>query len=255
MREIEARHRRAGPHGEALGQLDAGRLLRVEQAEDRALLGVVGLGRIAGRRADAAILLRDQLLARELLVRRIAPELAPHALVHALGEGFRQAVGQRLEHDAAVVVGLVDVARQRLGLADAGRDGEGADVVGEPGLLRRDEIGERRVGAVALARRAPICWRSVYSMASRCLARLVGVELDVVADGVGRPEADHGAGGRATSRRPGASAWPARRRTASWPRGPPRCPRGCADICPAAPRSGRRASSRCRAPARRACSS
>ena len=39
--------------------------------------------------------------------------------------------------------------RQRLGLADAGRDGEGADVVGKPALLGRDEIGERRVGPVA----------------------------------------------------------------------------------------------------------
>ena len=83
------------------------------------------------------------------LARRIAPQLAAHALVHALGEGLGQPVGQRLQHDAAVVVGLVDMARERLGLADAGRDGEGADVVGEPGLLGRDEVGERRVGAVA----------------------------------------------------------------------------------------------------------
>ncbi len=85
---------------------------------------------------------------RQLLAGRVAPELAAHALVHALGEGLGQPVGQRLQHDAAVVVGRVDVAGERLGLADAGRDGEGADVVGEPALLGRDEIGQRRVGPV-----------------------------------------------------------------------------------------------------------
>ena len=36
----------------------------VEQVEERALLGVVGLGGIAGRRADAAVLLVDQVFAR-----------------------------------------------------------------------------------------------------------------------------------------------------------------------------------------------
>ena len=93
----------------------------VEQAEDGAFLGVVGLGRIARCRADAAIFLRDQRRGRQLLARRVAPELAAHALVHALGEGLGQPVGQRLEHDAPVVVGRIDMAGERFGLADAGR--------------------------------------------------------------------------------------------------------------------------------------
>jgi hypothetical protein len=48
MAEEEARHRRAGAHGVALGQDHAGGRFGVQQLEQRALLGVVGLGRIAG---------------------------------------------------------------------------------------------------------------------------------------------------------------------------------------------------------------
>ena len=76
----------------------------VEQAEQRRLLGVVGLRGIAGGRADAAIGFADQVVRREGLVRRVAPELPAHALVHALGEGLGKAVGQRLDQDRGIVV-------------------------------------------------------------------------------------------------------------------------------------------------------
>src|SRR4029450_6002500 len=49
VREVEAGDGRARPHRVALGELDAGLALCVEQAEDGALLGVVGLRGIAGR--------------------------------------------------------------------------------------------------------------------------------------------------------------------------------------------------------------
>src|SRR5579863_1254585 len=88
MGDIEAGDRRAWPHRVALGQLHADFSLRVDEAEQRRLLGMVGLGGIAGRRADAAIGLVDQLVRRESLVRRIGPEFAAHALMHGFGEGF-----------------------------------------------------------------------------------------------------------------------------------------------------------------------
>src|SRR3546814_6750240 len=65
---------------------------------------MVRAGGMAGRRADAAIGLLDQLRVVEVLLGRVAPELLAHALVHALGEGFRQPVGQRLGEDRVVVV-------------------------------------------------------------------------------------------------------------------------------------------------------
>src|SRR5438552_5626150 len=86
--DIETRHRRARPHRTALGQLDAGGVLRIEQTEQRRLLGVIGLRGIAGRRADTGILLQDQLIGRQRLVRRIAPEFLADALVHPLGKGL-----------------------------------------------------------------------------------------------------------------------------------------------------------------------
>ena len=60
MAEIEPAHRGARPHRKALGQLDANVALGFEQIEQRCLLAVLGLRRIAGRRADATIFFRDE---------------------------------------------------------------------------------------------------------------------------------------------------------------------------------------------------
>ena len=116
------------------------------------LLGVVGLGGVAGRRADAAVGLGDQLLGREGLVGRVAPELAADALVQPLGEGLGEAVGERLDQDRGIVVVRPLEALGDRHLLDAGGDDEAADVVGR--ALGRDEVGERHV---LLAERA---WRA-----------------------------------------------------------------------------------------------
>src|SRR5262245_47372362 len=55
--EVEAADGRRRPHGEALGQPDAGGLLDCQELPQRPLFGVIGTGRVACRRADAAILL------------------------------------------------------------------------------------------------------------------------------------------------------------------------------------------------------
>ena len=66
---------------------------------------------------------------REFLVSRVAPELLAHALVHALGEGFGEAIRQRLHHDRRViVVRMLEAIRDHI-LADAGGDHERADVI------------------------------------------------------------------------------------------------------------------------------
>src|SRR5262245_17962457 len=85
MAEVEAADRRARPHREALRKPHAD-TLTVEQLKQRALLGVVGLRRIAGRRTDAALFLRDQLFVAQVFVGRLAPELAAHALMQPFGK-------------------------------------------------------------------------------------------------------------------------------------------------------------------------
>ena len=100
MGDVEAGDRGGRPHRVALGELDPDRPLGVEQPEEGRLLGMVGLGGIARRGADAAIGLGDQLLGRERFVRRVAPELAADACVHRLGEGFRQPVAERLDQNS-----------------------------------------------------------------------------------------------------------------------------------------------------------
>src|SRR3954463_344507 len=78
MREVDAADARARHHRERLGERDPD-LLGAEQVEELALLGVVGAGRIAERRADAAELLGTQLLRRQLLAALVP--LAARALV------------------------------------------------------------------------------------------------------------------------------------------------------------------------------
>src|SRR5690606_6201912 len=60
MGEIEPGDSRWRCHREAFGKADACRPLRVEEVEQRALLGVIRLGRIAGGRPDAAIFFGNQ---------------------------------------------------------------------------------------------------------------------------------------------------------------------------------------------------
>ena len=108
---------------------------------------MVGLRRIAGRRADAAVFLGDQLVAAERLVAGVAPEFPAHALMQPLGEGFGQTVGQRLDQNGGIIVVGALEALGDVVLADAGGDGEGADVIVEPAVARRDEIAERLVEA------------------------------------------------------------------------------------------------------------
>ena len=111
--------------------------------------------------------------------------------MHALGESFGQAVGQRLDHDRGVIViGALEALGHRV-LADAGGDREGADIIGKPAVARRDEIGERHVGA-AFALRQLLAQR--MQRRDRLAARLVGEDENVVAVAIGRPEAEHGAG-------------------------------------------------------------
>src|SRR5215831_312087 len=61
--EVEPRDGRSWRHGAALGQVHADRT-RVEQGEQGLLFRVVRAGGVAEGRADAAVLLRDQLLVR-----------------------------------------------------------------------------------------------------------------------------------------------------------------------------------------------
>ncbi len=185
MREVEAADAGAGPHGEGLGDLHAGVGFDVEQLPDGALLGVVGAGGIAGGGADAAILFLDEFGGGEGFRAAVAP-LVAHALVEALGEGFGEAVGDGLGHDGVVVVvGGAEAVAEFLE-ADAAGDGEGADVVGQAGFFGSDEVGERAAGFAAFA--VGLLAEEVEALAMFG-AGFVGVEFDVVADGVGREEA------------------------------------------------------------------
>jgi hypothetical protein len=91
---------------------------------------VIGARGIPRRRTDAAVLLRDECGIIEALVAGVAPEFAAHALVQQFGERFRQAVGERLQHDRAVVVALLLEFLKLLLDADAGGHGKRAYIVG-----------------------------------------------------------------------------------------------------------------------------
>jgi hypothetical protein len=92
----------------------------------------------------------DQSSLLSFSVAAIAP-LVARLLVQAFGEGLREPVGESLGHDRVVVVVLRAEAVAELFQANAAGDRKGADAVGQPGLLRRDEVGERPARLAALA--------------------------------------------------------------------------------------------------------
>ena len=128
MREVKAADAAAGPHGAALGELDAGVLVHVEELPKNPLLGVIGAGGIAGCGANAAILFFDQLVPRKLLVATVTP-FFPNAFMQILGEGLGEAVGERLGHDGVVVVVVGLEFFDEFFEAVTGGDGEGAEVI------------------------------------------------------------------------------------------------------------------------------
>src|SRR5690242_7374217 len=101
---------------------------------------------ITRRRTDAAILLADQRIVVERLVRRVTPELAAHALMQALGECLGEAIGERFEKDRRIVVVVALEAREMSLNADTGRDRERAGPVGDACRFRCDEVGEAEIG-------------------------------------------------------------------------------------------------------------
>ena len=66
--------------------------------------------------------------------------------MHALGEGFRKAVGESFHEDRAIVVVRLGEAFGDFVFPRAGRDREAADIIRFACLHRRNEIGKREIG-------------------------------------------------------------------------------------------------------------
>ena len=141
-----------------------------------------GTGGIAGRRADAAILLADEFLNAQGLVPGIAPELAPHPLMHEFGKGFRQPVGQSLEHDGVVIVVLGFKGRNARVDANAGCHRKGAEVIAHAGTFRRHQIGET---LIRLVRRLDHLLTQKMEGRNNLVARLAGINFHIIAGAVG----------------------------------------------------------------------
>ena len=71
-----------------------------------------------------------------------------HSLVQAFGEGFGQAIGDGLRHDRVVVVVLGPESVAQFLQTDSAGYCESADVIGQSGFFRRDEVGERPAGSL-----------------------------------------------------------------------------------------------------------
>ena len=119
----------------------------------------------------------------------VAPQLGADPLVHALGKGLGDAVGERLEQDRRIVVVVRLEPFRDLDLLGPSGDDEPADPVGDTRVDRGDVVAEAQVGlAVALGG----LLADAVQAGPLGRAGLVGVHDDVVAVGLGRPEPDDG---------------------------------------------------------------
>ncbi len=184
--EVAAAHRRGRQHREALRQRDPRVRLGTQQIEQHPFLGVVGTGRIPGRRPDALVLLLDQAPVVERLIACIAPELRAHPLVQPLGECLGQAVRQGLgQNRAVVVVGPLELRDQRVEPVARG-DRERAHVVRahRSPWARRSRPGAGWGGPEASASAVGGCGRSPGA----AFGRGHRYRADVVAFTIGRPD-------------------------------------------------------------------
>ncbi|MNQ88157.1 hypothetical protein D3C85_1034110 [compost metagenome] len=145
MGEVPAADRCRGKHGVVFGQGHLACAIGIEQLEQGAFLGVVRAGGVAGGRADALVLLPDQILVAQLFVRLVAPPGLAHLLVQPFGAGFGQTVGQGLDHDRVVVVAGVLIGLGHFLGADAGSGDKAADIIGDAAVLGGDEVGQGEI--------------------------------------------------------------------------------------------------------------
>ena len=145
MRKIPATHGRRGSHCVGIRKRDPGSALHVQQAPQRRLLGVIGAGRIARSRANAPILLLDERIAGQRLLRRKSPVSTSNRGVQVFCGGLGESIGQRLqEYRTVVIVGALEGGRPAFD-AHARRNGKRADVVAYATVFRRNEVGEAQM--------------------------------------------------------------------------------------------------------------
>ncbi|OPZ09737.1 MAG: hypothetical protein BWZ08_00202 [candidate division BRC1 bacterium ADurb.BinA292] len=190
MREVEPADGGARRHRKVFGQLDAGVAFGAEQVEQDPLLGVIGAGGVAGGGADAAVAFGDQGFLAQVFALAIAPPAA-HEFVQPLGEGLGQSVGQCLDHDRLVIIVIGLELGDQFGDAMARRDGKPAEIVEPAAFARRDEIGQAVVRFAVGA--LPLLAQEV-ERGKQAAAAFVGVDFDIIADGVGRMEENDAAG-------------------------------------------------------------
>ena len=189
MGEEEARDGTAGIHGAGFCELNADCVLDVEKLPDDVLFGVVGLRGIACCRADASVFFIDEVFVGEVF---IVPETPPFTdlLVHVFGHRFGKAVAEGFHDDARVIVSrILEGLGEDIHFVACGY-GKGAEVVGAVQTLRSNVVGEAELDF----------FREDLLLASKEMesgegggAGFVGIDFNVVADGVGGPEPDGGA--------------------------------------------------------------
>ena len=103
---------------------------------------MLGTGWIARRGTDAAILLGDQRVIVQAFIRGVAPEFLAHTRMQQFGKGLRQTVGQRLQHNGAVVIVLFFKCFHPRINADACGDCKAADIVGDTACFGRDKVSQ-----------------------------------------------------------------------------------------------------------------
>jgi len=115
--------------------------------------------------------------------------------MHALGERFRQTIGQRLQEDGRIIVVHRFEARHVVVDTYACGDGKPTDPVFHAAVARRHEVGETEIRA--LHRLVGLLAEVVQGGDGLALAGPGGgIHFDVVAVLCRRPETDHAAGGQ-----------------------------------------------------------
>ena len=121
--------------------MDARVFFYVQEIEQRPLFGVIRAGRIPWSGANAPVPFTDQLFMGQCFTAAIPP-VFPSLFVQPFGERLRQPIGQGFRHDRVIIIVFLLKPLAQGFDADAGRDRERAEVIGQMGRFRSDKSGE-----------------------------------------------------------------------------------------------------------------
>ncbi len=193
VRQIKTAHACCGRHGQTAGEVHV-YFVALQHSEHVFLCTVIGACGVAWCGANALVFFFDELCVTQRFACGVAPQVGANAVVHALGKGFGQPVGERFKQNGGVVVVGVHETLFLFFRAQACRHRKHAHVVSRLRLIGH-KVRQTTIGVVVGFHRLLTQTMPRHEL---LLTSFIGVNHDVVAHALRGIQADNSVSGEPT---------------------------------------------------------